>query len=452
MTVIGDNAFNKCYNITGIVIPYGVVSLGRNAFENCSADWVRIPDSVTDIDAPFADRHTASDFYIECYIDSQIWHYADNCMINTRTMTFEDLPDNDGVLRYKYNHSGAVVCGKYDKTAEHIVIPDYIGGMPVVSIVGGAFYDGVTKSITFPSTLKYIRDDVSLSGGESGEIILPDGLEYIGNMAFSGLGVKKVYIPSSVTFIGEYAFNQCINAVIFGEEGSLAEEYAKQHDIPFNEDEPEPSYLVYEINDGEATLTGCTLPFGTIDIPETLGGCPVTKIADGVFKEFDQLGGVILPDTVKEIGDEAFAGCFNLRDFVIPDSVVSIGDRAIEGDFQLATVTAGAGITHIGENAFSGCAVLILYCKAGSYALRYAVANSVNHVVVSDKPKPYVPGDCNGDGGINLSDVTLLLQHIAKWDVVLHTLAADVNVDDSISLSDVTLLLQYIAGWNVTLG
>ena len=32
---------------------------------------------------------------------------------------------------------------------------------------------------------------------------------------------------------------------------------------------------------------------------------------------------------------------------------------------------------------------------------------------------PVSPGDANGDGAINLADVTLLLQYIAKWDVTL---------------------------------
>lgn len=64
-------------------------------------------------------------------------------------------------------------------------------------------------------------------------------------------------------------------------------------------------------------------------------------------------------------------------------------------------------------------------------------------------------GDANNDGDVNLFDVTVTLQYIAKWDMTgknFNEVNADVNVDGSVILSDVTKLLQYIAGWDVVLG
>ena len=64
-----------------------------------------------------------------------------------------------------------------------------------------------------------------------------------------------------------------------------------------------------------------------------------------------------------------------------------------------------------------------------------------------------VYGDANGDGKVNLDDVTEMLKYIAKWEgVAVDAVAADVNVDGSIALADVTLMLQYIAKWDVVLG
>ncbi len=60
-------------------------------------------------------------------------------------------------------------------------------------------------------------------------------------------------------------------------------------------------------------------------------------------------------------------------------------------------------------------------------------------------------GDANGDGKINLSDVSRILQYIAKWDVTLSTDAADVTGDGKVNLSDASRILQYIAKWDVTL-
>ncbi len=66
-------------------------------------------------------------------------------------------------------------------------------------------------------------------------------------------------------------------------------------------------------------------------------------------------------------------------------------------------------------------------------------------------PITATPGDVNDDGDVNLSDVTLLLKHLASWDVTINTDAADVNDDSEVTLADATLLLKHLAGWDVTL-
>ena len=64
-----------------------------------------------------------------------------------------------------------------------------------------------------------------------------------------------------------------------------------------------------------------------------------------------------------------------------------------------------------------------------------------------------IPGDVNGDGIVNLKDVTLIRRFIAGgWNVKVNETAADVNGDHTVNLKDVTLIRRYIAGgWNVTL-
>ena len=61
---------------------------------------------------------------------------------------------------------------------------------------------------------------------------------------------------------------------------------------------------------------------------------------------------------------------------------------------------------------------------------------------------PYPVGDLNGDGLINVQDVTLLMQHILMItpldDAILPL--ADINDDGSINVVDVTLLMQYTLG------
>lgn len=68
-------------------------------------------------------------------------------------------------------------------------------------------------------------------------------------------------------------------------------------------------------------------------------------------------------------------------------------------------------------------------------------------------PKPAIEyGDANGDGFVNGTDATLLLQYAAGWNVEINMVAADANCDGLVNGNDATLLLQYAAGWDVTLG
>ncbi len=67
-----------------------------------------------------------------------------------------------------------------------------------------------------------------------------------------------------------------------------------------------------------------------------------------------------------------------------------------------------------------------------------------------EKPEPKA-GDINGDGKINLSDVSLLAQNVAGWQgLKLVKNALDVNGDGKETLSDVSHLAQYVAGWQGT--
>ncbi len=62
--------------------------------------------------------------------------------------------------------------------------------------------------------------------------------------------------------------------------------------------------------------------------------------------------GIILPSTLKTIGNEAFSDCVFLDSIIIPDSVVSIGKRAFSG-CRFSSITIPHSVAFIGERAFS---------------------------------------------------------------------------------------------------
>jgi hypothetical protein len=62
-----------------------------------------------------------------------------------------------------------------------------------------------------------------------------------------------------------------------------------------------------------------------------------------------------------------------------------------------------------------------------------------------------LPGDVNDDGKVDISDVTVLKQSIAGWNVKINKSNADVTGDGKVTVADVALLKQSLANWNVTL-
>ncbi len=77
----------------------------------------------------------------------------------------------------------------------------------------------------------------------------------------------------------------------------------------------------YKVRNGEAVITGTTLDFGVVTIPSAIDGYIVTGIAEGAFAGCVELTSVTIPDTVYDIGREAFKGCTGLRRVEAPVGV-----------------------------------------------------------------------------------------------------------------------------------
>ena len=76
----------------------------------------------------------------------------------------------------------------------------------------------------------------------------------------------------------------------------------------------EATGFTYEVHDGNATITGCTLENNFfMDIPATVGGYPVVSIGASAFQNCNNLREVTIPEGVVTIEPFAFYECYNLR-------------------------------------------------------------------------------------------------------------------------------------------
>ncbi len=100
-----------------------------------------------------------------------------------------------------------------------------------------------------------------------------------------------------------------------------------------------------------ATLVGVEYPPKTQKCVVTgLGnGEPVFGINNTTLKE------IILPDTIKSIGESAFYGCSKLDKINFGKSVTSIGFQAFYGCTSLTSITIPKTVTDMGKSLFNNC-------------------------------------------------------------------------------------------------
>ncbi len=82
------------------------------------------------------------------------------------------------------------------------------------------------------------------------------------------------------------------------------------------------------------------------------------QICNGVLKKYTEEKGVtevVIPDSVRRIGERAFSGCDNITNVIITDSVTSIGDYAFSYCNNLKKIILPDSVKTIGERAFCYC-------------------------------------------------------------------------------------------------
>jgi len=114
-------------------------------------------------------------------------------------------------------------------------------------------------------------------------------------------------------------------------------------------------------DNGDGTLTAVRCvdrQADDLDIQFEAGACPVAAIAPRAFEGCAALRRVILPESLRQIGEMAFSGCSHLRLLTIPGGVQRVGTLAFAKCSQLERVRIEPGVVQLGPSCFSKCAAL----------------------------------------------------------------------------------------------
>ena len=292
VTTILPSALQSSGNLSSVIISGSVTTMGANAFSGCILlGNVTIPKSVTAIGTTVFNLCSSM---AAITVDSQNPVYS----------------STDGIL--------------YDKSqATLIEVPC-----------------GKSGTATLPATVTAIGDSAARECGKLVQVLIPQGVTYLGSEAFYDTGLTSVTLPASVNSIGIYCFNTCEQIVSFTVDPANTS-YCSRDDVLF--DAHQTTLIQYPLHKANTFYA----------IPPT-----VTQIASGAFYQANFISSLQIPESLTTIGPDAFYDMMNLASVVIPNGVETIGNEAFFYDENLTNLQISDGVKTVDASAFAYCTSL----------------------------------------------------------------------------------------------
>lgn len=326
ITTIPSNAFSGCTSLKVMSVPEGVKTIDSQAFAgDTSLNKVTLPSSIEKI----------TDIKVDAFKDCPVTELVLPAHLTNLTA------DEKAYLKELFPHVTTVTVQPSS--------PDSIS-------------DG-----------KKLGDALSVYGKQLTNVTLSSGITEIVADALKDTGIESLTIPTTVDTLGSGAFSGCtslkeleIPAKLTHVENLVKESGLEKLTVTAPANAADESATTV----GEAFQNTTTLKSLTIGEHVTaLGGTPRpsgTSAENGVFSGCTGLTEVTLPSTLQAIGDGTFEGCSVLdtlkqtdadgtpvsgKDNQVPDSVKQIGENAFKGT-ALDRVILPPGITSVGDRAF----------------------------------------------------------------------------------------------------
>ena len=190
---------------------------------------------------------------------------------------------------YETNSNGTLTITGYSGTEKKVTVPATIGGKNVSGIGNSAFYNNKVLE----------------------EVTVSEGIQSIGQQAFSMSTLKKLWLPASLNVFKD-GEDVCELEGIYVD--SANQSYKDVDGVLYNKNMT--TLVKYP---SKKTASTFTVPNG------------VTKLEDCSMDSNTSLQKVVLPDSLKEVGYWSFMNCSNLSDITLPEQCKSVGQYAFSG-------------------------------------------------------------------------------------------------------------------------
>lgn len=413
ITTIGDDAFSYNTSLTSIKIPNTVTSIGKRAFQGCTnLTSIEIPDTVTYIgDYCFSGCNRLQKIKLSKKIQTINQRLLQGCS----SLTEIEIPE--GVKSIGY--AAFISCNKLTT----ITLPASLTSFNGTAIAGLSRLTEVkvadgNNSFKFENGILLSKDGKTMYMAllTLTEINVPNGVVSIVGDTLSGSSATKIILPDTVSSnLSGTVFNG-MNKLTKIELSSTSKNLKLVDGNLYSYDGKRfIKYMgtskTFTVPEGVETLVcRCiTKSMTTLNLPSTLkviegwslssmSGVNLLNIpasvttmytysfhantklrvaeSNSTYKSIDDVlilnkaGTKVImasknattyniPNTVTEIGKNAFYGCSKITSITIPDSVTTIGAGAFESCSSLTEITIPQNVTSIGSDAFVYCGKLM---------------------------------------------------------------------------------------------
>ena len=434
---IGAEAFSNFKNLEEVIIPESVEEIEYSAFYNC--------EKLKNITLPTKLKEIEDEVFFGCaslvsiVVPSDVNYIGNYAFGNCSSLVEVEL--NEGLTTiYEWAFSGCCSLKK-------INLP-----LSLTRINSDAF-SGCEKleEITLPEGLLYLENSAFSECTSLKEITIPEGIKEISSFLFYDCkNLEKVIIPSSVTVIKESAFFNCtkLSSIKLPDELIEIKDFAfafcinlREINIPKNvqfisEASFKGDYNLnkitisnenkyYEDNGSNAIIEASTKELICIS-SESLIPNMVEIIGPYAYYNNLHLKEILIPESVKNIIDNPFEGCYNLekievdknnrkytskenanaiieirshkliigcKNTIIPSDVLIIGVYAFKNIKTLIKIDFPNGLDEIQYEAFTGCTNLkeVVIPKTVSYIEQNVFSHDekIERIVVEEGSQDY---------------------------------------------------------------
>lgn len=204
ISTIEKKAFKNTVNLKEVYIPSNVINISPDAFYNCK-DFTMYVEEGSYAEKFASENNIKYEYYTPQPPEQKNTDYS-KAKIG---YTYNDF--NYDVLYYKDEPFCAISYNPMGRDID-LKIPSHIDNIKVTTLRERAFSDCSVETITLPDTVTTICDEALSCGA-----------------------LTKVYFTNNVTYISETAFERTENVVMYVPKDSYAYEYAKKHNIKFEE-------------------------------------------------------------------------------------------------------------------------------------------------------------------------------------------------------------------------